>query len=258
MEGVTVVKPEAEEVTGEVQKDQELVLESSHPVVEDSVDRVSSTDMEEQQLQNNNVGDDNKSLPASGLNAVISSPSQLTIFYNGSVCVYDGLPADKVHEIMLIAAATAKSAEMKKINPQSPFVSAVPTRPSSPHATSNNVASPQSICFPAEKNSICRLQGAEKEWSEFCNCIDCYLYCIKMQNHVFLTYYLSSEFPIARRHSLQRFLEKRRDRLGSKAPYPTLSTTKMADNIENNFSADNAPDLVKRSEEELQPTVAAS
>ncbi|KAL1326178.1 protein TIFY 3 [Arachis ipaensis] len=224
MEGVTVVKPEAEEVTGEVQKDQELVLESSHPVVEDSVDRVSSTDMEEQQLQNNNVGDDNKSLPASGLNAVISSPSQLTIFYNGSVCVYDGLPADKVHEIMLIAAATAKSAEMKKINPQSPFVSAVPTRPSSPHATSNNVASPQSICFPAEKNSICRLQ----------------------------------EFPIARRHSLQRFLEKRRDRLGSKAPYPTLSTTKMADNIENNFSADNAPDLVKRSEEELQPTVAAS
>ncbi|MED6107746.1 hypothetical protein PIB30_017012 [Stylosanthes scabra] len=217
MEGVTVVKPEAEEVTGEVQKDQEMALE-------DSVDRVSSTDMEEQQVQNNNVVDDSKSLPVSGLNAVISSPSQLTIFYNGSVCVYDGLPADKVHEIMLIAAAAAKSAEMKKINPQSPFVSAVPTRPSSPPATSNNVASPQSICFPAEKNSICRLQ----------------------------------EFPIARRHSLQRFLEKRRDRLGSKAPYPNISTTKTPDNIENNFSADNSPDLVKRSEEELQPTVAAS
>lgn len=48
-------------------------------------------------------------------------------------------------------------------------------------------------------------------------------------------------------------------RLGSKAPYPT-SSTKVADNIDNNFCADNAPDLVsmKQSEEEFQPTIAAS
>lgn len=37
-----------------------------------------------------------RSVPASGLDAVIPSANQLTIFYNGSVCVYDGIPAEKV------------------------------------------------------------------------------------------------------------------------------------------------------------------
>ncbi|KAK7328621.1 hypothetical protein VNO77_22734 [Canavalia gladiata] len=215
MDGVTV-------------KSEDLVLESSPPSVEkpgDNIEGVSSN-MEENHLVQPNVASGSmihpsahKSVPASGLNAVISSPNQLTIFYNGSVCVYDGIPAEKVQEIILISAAAAKSTEMKKIGTQSTLISPVPTRPSSPHGISNNIAS-------SPKSSICRLQ----------------------------------EFPIARRHSLQRFLEKRRDRLGSKAPYPSSPTTKVADNIENNFCADNAPELIslKQSEEEFQPTVSAS
>ncbi|TKY72943.1 TIFY 3B [Spatholobus suberectus] len=201
-------------------KSEVLGLESSPPPVEKPEGVCSNT--EEHHLVRPNMPDgstmllsSNKSVPASGLNAAIPSANQLTIFYNGSVCVYDGIPAEKVHEIMLIAAAAAKSTEMKKIGTQSTLISPVPTRPSSP-----NIASSQ-------KSSICRLQA---------------------------------EFPIARRHSLQRFLEKRRDRLGSKAPYPSSSTTKVADNIENNFCADNAPELISlnRSEEESQPTVSAS
>ncbi|KAL5060174.1 hypothetical protein RYX36_031778 [Vicia faba] len=39
-----------------------------------------------------------------GLNA----KGQFAIVYNGSMCVYDGIPAEKVQEIMLMAAATAK------------------------------------------------------------------------------------------------------------------------------------------------------
>ncbi|KAF7837609.1 protein TIFY 3-like [Senna tora] len=48
--------------------------------------------------------------------------------------------------------------------------------------------------------------------------------------------------------------------MGSKAPYPSPSSTKVADNMENSFSADNAPDLVsfKHSEEEIQPSITAS
>ncbi|OIW18781.1 hypothetical protein TanjilG_13533 [Lupinus angustifolius] len=172
-----------------------------------------------------NMGDDglvmhsfaNWSAPSSELNAVNPSTTQFTIFYNGNICVYNGIPAEKVREIMLIAGASAKSAEVKKENP---FAPNIPTGPSSPEGTSSNLASQQSVCFPAEKNPICRLQG---------------------------------EFPLARRQSLQRFLEKRRDRLASKVPYAS-STIKGADNnIENSFYADNnAP------KEGFQPSIAAS
>ncbi|XP_004488159.1 protein TIFY 3B-like [Cicer arietinum] len=208
-------------VTVKVEPEQFMVLESSS-IAADCVDGVSS-----------NMGDvsmmnlsGNKSMPSSGLNAVIPNTSQLTIFYNGSICIYDGIPAEKVHEIMLIAAASAKSTEMKKIGKQSPILSTVPTRPSFPHGTIDNIASPQALCFPAKNSSICKLQ----------------------------------EFPIARRHSLQRFLEKRRDRLGSKAPYPSSPSTKVADNLENNLCADNSPDSVslKRPDEKFQPTISAS
>ncbi|XP_027330776.1 protein TIFY 3B-like isoform X1 [Abrus precatorius] len=140
-------------------------------------------------------------VPTSGQKAVIPNTTQFTIFYKGNMCTYDGIPAEKVREIMLIAGASAKSAEMKS---GVPFTSFIPTSPSS-QGNSNNLASPQSVCFPAEKGSICRLQ----------------------------------EFPIARRQSLQRFLEKRRKRLGSKAPY-AFSPTKVADS---NFCADNTSDF---------------
>lgn len=31
-----------------------------------------------------------------GLNAGTPNPSQFTIFYNGSICIFDGIPAEKV------------------------------------------------------------------------------------------------------------------------------------------------------------------
>jgi hypothetical protein len=58
-----------------------------------------------------------------------------------------------------MAAAAAKSTETKKTVKQSPVPSPAPTRPSSPHGTTDNIASQQGLCYPAKKSSICRLQG---------------------------------------------------------------------------------------------------
>ncbi|KAK7388328.1 hypothetical protein VNO78_23142 [Psophocarpus tetragonolobus] len=138
---------------------------------------------------------------SSGQNKVTPSPTMFTILYKGNMCIYEGIPAEKVREILLIASVSAKSAEMKS---GIPLTSLITKGPSSPQDNSTNLSASQSVCFPAKKSSIGRLQD---------------------------------EFPLARRQSLQRFLEKRRYRLANRAPYAA------AKKVVHNFYPDSTPDF---------------
>jgi jasmonate ZIM domain-containing protein len=105
--------------------------------------------------------------------------SQLTIFYGGKVLVFNDFPADKAKGLMQLAGKG------------SPIVHDVPAP--TPVTDSTKVET----AVPAPASS---LPGAQLDAHKPAR-----------QN--------ASDLPIARKASLHRFLEKRKDRLHAKAPY---------------------------------------
>ncbi|CAA3021895.1 Hypothetical predicted protein [Olea europaea subsp. europaea] len=116
--------------------------------------------------------------------------AQMTIFYCGQVMVFEDFPAEKAKEIMLLAS---KSSSQNHSTTAAAAALAPPSMVQSPAESATNipVATPVStfVHNPPQPS-------------------------------------LASDLPIARKNSLARFLEKRKDRITSKAPYQAMAPPK--------------------------------
>ncbi|KAG8487382.1 hypothetical protein CXB51_020906 [Gossypium anomalum] len=112
-----------------------------------------------------------------------NAAAPMTIFYCGQVIVFNDFPADKAKEIMALASKC--SSENPKTNT---FV------PGSPNESGLGVHSNSNDQVPNIRTNV----STSRE-------------CVRP---------IPGDLPIARRASLHRFLEKRKDRITSKAPYP--------------------------------------
>ncbi|GMI97856.1 jasmonate-zim-domain protein 1 [Hibiscus trionum] len=117
--------------------------------------------------------------------AVEPRTAQMTIFYGGQVIVFNDFPADKAKEIMLLAGKG--SSQSNSINPNPAHMNASPVE--------SGIGVPPTSNFSNTVTQDC-VRSAHRPIP-------------------------GGDLPIARRASLHRFLEKRKDRITTRAPYQT-------------------------------------
>ncbi|KAJ4820426.1 Protein TIFY 10A [Rhynchospora pubera] len=117
--------------------------------------------------------------------------SQLTIFYGGKVLVFENYPAEKVEDLMNLARKGSSTSCNSTYMP--------PTSSSSSQISVTDQSTVVSATVPLPSAQI---QSQKPNQAGF------------------------SDLPIMRKKSLQRFLEKRKNRLNAKAPYQQVCADK--------------------------------
>ncbi|XP_076924632.1 protein TIFY 7-like [Bidens hawaiensis] len=139
------------------------------------------------------------------------APAQLTIFYGGMVNVYDDISPEKAQAIMLLAGNGASaSTPQARVQTQVPVYVNQPVNPQ----TCSAISSPMSVSShplgPTHKDEGAK---AVKGSVAHVNKVDSPRVISSLEEVI------KSAVPQARKASLARFLEKRKERVMSSAPY---------------------------------------
>ncbi|NP_001351872.1 protein TIFY 10A-like [Cicer arietinum] len=126
--------------------------------------------------------------------------AQLTMFYGGQVIVFDDFPADRAHELMSFAS---KGISQSHNNSVFTYTQSQPSFPINLVRTSADSTTPivPSVNIVANTGAGSVLEHPQVPSRP-----------------------IVCDLPIARKASLHRFLEKRKDRIAAKAPYQRTNT----------------------------------
>ncbi|KAL1316071.1 protein TIFY 10b [Arachis duranensis] len=143
--------------------------------------------------------------------------SQLTIFYGGEVIVFDDIEAEKVKEMMCLASKGSSSTisqsnhHKNNINNNNNYGYRVARRCSFPSLPNDVVRNTSSCVAPPTSPFPFMIPATIPNNS------------VKDQHPQPPSRSVVSDLPLARKASLHRFLEKRKDRIAARSPYQTSS-----------------------------------
>lgn len=131
----------------------------------------------------------------------------MTIFYGGNVIVFNGMPANKAKEIMMLAHISSAATHHR------PNPALAPSPPiQSPAESASSVLNVVSAFGAQERPLLHPAPPSSDSGNLPCN-VCTYTYISTFNYNLFTELPFSlADLPIARKNSLTRFLEKRKDR----------------------------------------------